>query len=142
MLDRARRVLIAEDVPDDVKPLVRAFREEPAWEIAVVKDGEEALNFVLRRGAYTEAWRPDLFILNINMPKIDGLEVLQRVKSIDQLATIPIVMWTISQQFLDIERAYRLGAAAFVSKPLGDGMESCANAIRNFWEWAWFADME
>jgi two-component system response regulator len=116
MLDRAKRVLIAED-------------------------GEEALDFMLRRGAYADAWRPDLFILNINMPKIDGLEVLERAKAMPHLASIPVVMWTVCQQFLDIERAYELGAAAFVSKPVGDDkMQSCANAIRSFWEWVRFED--
>jgi CheY-like chemotaxis protein len=135
MLDRAKRVLIAEDLPDDAKPLVRAFRKKPAWEIAVVKDGEEALDFVLRRGAYADAWRPDLFILNINMPKIDGLDVLNYVKSVPALATIPIVMWTVSQRVMDIERAYERGAAAFISKPAGDDeMKRCAIAIRTFWD--------
>jgi len=135
MLDRAKRVLIAEDVPEDVEPLVRAFRNKPAWEIAVVKDGEEALDFILRRRAYADAWRPDLFILNINMPKIDGLDVLKQIKAVPYLATIPIVMWTISQQIMDIERAYKRGAAAFISKPYGDDkMNECASAIRIFWD--------
>ena len=141
MLDRAKRVLIAEDVPEDVKPLVRAFKKKPAWEIAVVKDGEEALDFVLRRGAYADAWRPDLFILNINMPKIDGLDVLKQVKAVPYLATIPIVMWTVSQQIMDIERAYKRGAAAFISKPVDDGeMKQCAIAIRTFWDRVQFPD--
>ena len=139
MLDRAKRVLIAEDLPDDVRPLVKAFKKKPAWEIAVVKDGEEAIEFMLRKQAYADAWRPDLFILNINMPKIDGLDVLKQIKAVPYLATIPIVMWTISQQIMDIDRAYKRGAAAFISKPVGDDkMEACANAIRSFWDWAWF----
>ncbi|MCD6135616.1 response regulator [Candidatus Bipolaricaulota bacterium] len=135
MLDRAKRVLIAEDVPEDVEPLVRAFRNKPAWEIAVVKDGQEALDFVLRKYEYADAWRPDLFILNINMPKIDGLDVLKQIKAVPYLATIPIVMWTISQHITDIQKAYESGAAAFVSKPYGDDkMNECADAIRNFWD--------
>jgi len=143
MLDRAKRVLIAEDNPDDVSPLVRAFKREPAWEIAVVEDGAEAIDFMFRRGVYADAWRPDLFILNINMPKIDGLEVLERVEAVPQLATIPIVMWTVSQRLTDIEKAYKLGASAFVSKPCDDDeMESCANAIRSFWDWVWFDDTQ
>jgi len=141
MLDRTRRVLIAEDHPDDMRALLRAFKKKPAWEIAAVTDGEQALDFMFRRGAYTDAWRPDLFILNINMPKVYGLDVLKQVKAIKHLATIPIVMWTISEHFPDIELAYKLGAAAFVVKPVGDDkMESCANAIRAFWDWVWFAN--
>ena len=84
-------------------------------------------------------WQPDLFILNINMPKVDGLEVLERIKSVPALATIPIVMRTISRQIKDIERAYKRGAAAFISKPVSDDkMEACANAIRSLWDRVWF----
>ena len=108
MLDRAKRVLIAEDNPDDVTPLVRAFKKRPRWEIAVVKDGEEAIEFMLRKRAYAEVWRPDLFILNINMPKVDGLDVLDYVKSVPALATIPIVMWTVSEGGKDIDLTFAI----------------------------------
>ena len=139
MLDRGRRVLIAEDVPDDVRPLLRAFRQEPAWEIAVVNDGEKALDYLNREGKYADAWKPDLLILNINMPIIDGLEVLEKIKDTPRLTKIPVVMWTVSQHFMDIDRAYELGAAAFVYKPVGDDeMKDCANAIRAFWDRVWF----
>ena len=78
MRDQVRRVLIAEDLPDAARPLARPFKKKPAWEIAVVNDGDIALDFLLRRGGYTDVWRPDLFILNINMPRVDGLEVLEQ----------------------------------------------------------------
>ncbi len=135
MLDRAKRVLIAEDYPDDVRPLVKAFKKKPVWEIAVVKDGEEAIEFMLRERAYAEVWRPDLFILNLNMPKVNGLGVLKRIKSVPALATIPIVIWTISRQIMDIDRAYKRGAAAYITKPVGnEEMEARANTIRAFWD--------
>ena len=120
MRDQVRRVLIAEDDPHDVTPLLQAFKKRPAWEIAVVYDGAEALDYLFKRGKYTDVWRPDLFILNLVMPKLDGLDVLKQVKSVPYLATVPVVIWTVSQREEDIVRAYELGAAAFVTKPLGD----------------------
>ena len=136
-------MLIAEDDPHDVTPLLRAFKKRPAWKIAVVDDGMEALDYLFKRGKYTDVWRPDLFILNLNMPKVDGLDVLKQVRAVPYLATIPIVIWTVSQHFMDIERAYGLGAAAFVSKPCGDDeMQQCAIAIRTFWDKVRFLDTE
>ena len=141
MLEQAHRLLIAEDNPHDVTPLLWAFKKKPAWEIAVVKDGEEALDFVLRRRAYADAWRPSLFILNINMPKVDGLDVLKQVKALSYLAILPIVMWTVSRAEQEIVRAYELGAAAFISKPAyADEMKQCAIAIRTFWDRVQFMD--
>jgi two-component system response regulator len=128
-------VLIAEDDPHDVTPLLRAFKKRPAWEIAVVDDGMEALDYLFKRGKYTDAWWPDLFILSLQMPLIHGYEVLEEIKDIPYLASIPVVIWTASQREEDIARAYERGAAAFVTKPVGDDeMQQCAIAIRTFWD--------
>ena len=135
MLDRARRVLVAEDDPHDVTLLRRAFKKRPAWEIAVVYDGMEAINYLFKHEKYTDVWRPDLFILSLQMPLIHGHEVLEQIKDIPYLASIPVVIWTASQREEDIARAYERGAAAFISKPVGDDeMQQCAIAIRTFWD--------
>ena len=120
MLDRAKRVLIAEDDPNDVTPLRQAFRASPAWEIAVVYDGIEALDYLFKHGKHTDVCRPDLFILSLQMPYLHGYEVLEQIKDIPQLASIPVVIWTASQREIDIARAYERGAAAFISKSFGD----------------------
>ena len=134
MREPIRRVLIAEDDPHDVTPLRRAFKKRPAWEIAVVYDGEEALDYLFKRGKYTDVWQPDLFILSLLMPCIGGHEVLEEIKDIPYLASIPVVIWTASQREEDIARAYERGAAAFVVKPVDDEMQQCAIAIRTFWD--------
>ena len=104
MLDRAKRVLIAEDDPNDVTPLRQAFRASPAWEIAVVYDGIEALDYLFKHGKHTDVCRPDLFILSLQMTLICGHEVLERIKGIPQLASIPVVTWTASVREEDIAR--------------------------------------
>lgn len=139
MHDRTLRLLIAADHADDVKPLLKAFKKEPAWEIAVVEDSQEALDFLFRRRSYSDAWRPDLLILDTNMPKVDGPDVLEKVKNTPYLAKIPVVMWTISEAASEIRRAYELGAAAFITEPVNKHkMEKYAFAIRTFWDKAQF----
>jgi two-component system response regulator len=135
MRNQVRRVLIAEDNPHDVTPLFQAFKKRPAWEIAVVDDGMEALDYLFKHEKYTDVWRPDLFILSLQMPLLHGYEVLEQIKDIPYLASIPVVIWTASQREEDIARAYERGAAAFISKPAGDDeMKRCAIAIRTFWD--------
>ena len=130
-----RKVLVAEDCPADAAPLVQSFQAPPAWEVSLVSDGQQALDYLFKRGEYAGAWRPDLFILNLVMPKLHGFTVLEKTKDTPHLAGIPVVIWTISTISDDIDRAYKLGAAAFVSKPVGDDeMKQCAIAIRCVWD--------
>jgi two-component system response regulator len=133
---RKLRLLLAEDNPDDIKIARRAFEKPPAtWEMAWVEDGQAALDFLYKRGLYTQAWTPDLFLLSINMPKLSGYEVLEAIKKDPVLSKIPVVMWTISLREYSIERCYSLGAAAYLSKgySLGDGVRDLL-ALRDFWE--------
>ncbi|WP_199487165.1 response regulator [Actinomadura logoneensis] len=84
----------------------------------VVRDGAEALDFLYRRGDHTEAPRPDLVLLDLNLPKRDGREVLQEIKSDPELAAIPVVVLTTSSAEEDILRSYKLHANAYVTKPV------------------------
>lgn len=128
MRDQIRRVLIAEDDSYDMKPLRRAFKKRPAWEIAVVYDGAEALDYLFKHGKYTDAWRSGLFILSLQTPCICGYEVLEEIKDIPQLASIPVVVWTASGREEDMIQAYARGAAE---------MKQCAIAIQGSWDQVW-----
>ena len=112
-------VLLAEDDPADELITREAFQDNKIGNtLHVVRDGQEALDFLFRRGAYTDAVRPDLILLDLNLPKYDGREVLQLIKNDEDLATIPVVVLTTSSAEEDILRSYRLHANAYVTKPV------------------------
>ena len=112
-------VLLVEDDPGDELMTREAFEDNKIRNVLhVVRDGEEALDFLYRRGAHTSAPRPDLILLDLNLPKYDGREVLQVIKSDDELAHIPVVVLTTSSAEEDILRSYRLHANAYVTKPV------------------------
>lgn len=112
-------VLLVEDDPGDELMTREAFEDNKiSNRLHVVRDGEEALDFLYRRGAHAEAPRPDLILLDLNLPKYDGREVLQVVKSDADLATIPVVVLTTSSAEEDILRSYALHANAYVTKPV------------------------
>ena len=112
-------VLLVEDDPGDELMTREAFEDNKIRNtLHVVRDGEEALDFLYRRGAHTSAPRPDLILLDLNLPKYDGREVLQVIKSDDELAHIPVVVLTTSSAEEDILRSYRLHANAYVTKPV------------------------
>ena len=112
-------VLLVEDDPGDELMTREAFEDNKIRNtLHVVRDGEEALDFLYRRGAHASAPRPDLILLDLNLPKYDGREVLQVIKSDDELAHIPVVVLTTSSAEEDILRSYRLHANAYVTKPV------------------------
>jgi CheY-like chemotaxis protein len=114
-------ILLAEDSPQDVEMTLAAFSEHKLLnEIFVVNDGEEALDFLYRRGRYAQRkpGDPVLVLLDLKMPKVDGLEVLRTIKGDDDLRLIPVVMLTSSREEQDIVRSYRLGINAYVVKPV------------------------
>ncbi|MDK1475821.1 response regulator [Streptomyces sp. 549] len=112
-------VLLVEDDPGDELMTREAFEDNKIGNtLHVVRDGEEALDFVYRRGAHTDAPRPDLILLDLNLPKYDGRQVLERLKSDPELAPIPVVVLTTSSAEEDILRSYRLHANAYVTKPV------------------------
>ncbi|OKJ73164.1 response regulator [Streptomyces sp. CB02460] len=112
-------VLLVEDDPGDELMTREAFEDNKIRNtLHVVRDGEEALDFLYRRGAHTEAPRPDLILLDLNLPKYDGRQVLEQIKQDSELALIPVVVLTTSSAEEDILRSYKLHANAYVTKPV------------------------
>ncbi|MFD8673414.1 response regulator [Streptomyces seoulensis] len=112
-------VLLVEDDPGDELMTREAFEDNKIGNtLHVVRDGEEALDFLYRRGDHAGAPRPDLILLDLNLPKYDGRQVLERIKSDQDLADIPVVVLTTSAAEEDILRSYKLHANAYVTKPV------------------------
>ncbi|MFF0187499.1 response regulator [Streptomyces sp. NPDC005244] len=112
-------VLLVEDDPGDELMTREAFEDNRIGNtLHVVRDGEEALDFLYKRGAHTGAPQPDLILLDLNLPKYDGRQVLEQIKSDPALAHIPVVVLTTSAAEEDILRSYKLHANAYVTKPV------------------------
>ncbi|HCA86126.1 MAG TPA: two-component system response regulator [Streptomyces sp.] len=121
-------VLLVEDDPGDVLMTREAFEDKIRNTLHVARDGEEALDFLYRRGAHAGAPRPDLVLLDLNLPKYDGRQVLERIKSDPDLSTIPVVILTTSSAEEDILRSYKLHANAYVTKPVD--LDQFVSAVR------------
>jgi two-component system, chemotaxis family, response regulator Rcp1 len=134
-LGRPIHILLVEDSPSDVAMTTAALREgRIANELHVVSDGAAAMSFVRHEGRYSEAPRPDLVILDLNLPKMDGREVLEQIKSDDDLKVIPVVVLTTSSSDEDIVRSYRLQANSYVTKPVGlEPFLAAVRGIEDFW---------
>jgi CheY-like chemotaxis protein len=132
-----KRILLAEDNPNDIELTLSALQEcRLANEVEVVQDGAEALDYIYRREKYSKrsSAHPGVILLDLKMPRIDGLEVLRQIKSDPNLRRIPIVMLTSSREEQDLVRSYDLGVNAFVVKPVD--FTQFVEAIRNlgvFW---------
>ncbi len=132
-----KRILLAEDNPKDVELTLTALEEHHlANEVFVVNDGAEALDYLYRRGKFklraTE--HPAVILLDLKMPKVDGLEVLRTIKTDEWLKTIPVVMLTSSREEQDLVNSYNLGVNAYVVKPVN--FQDFIEAVRNlgaFW---------
>ncbi len=112
-------ILLAEDNEDDVAMVRDAFREANLVNLlAVVSNGEEALNYIFNRAPYESARRPGLILLDINMPRINGFEVLEELKKSPDHNKIPVVMLTTSDRDEDIARSYQSGACSYITKPV------------------------
>ena len=114
-------ILYAEDNPADAELTLRAFKKQRLSNAVVwVKDGQEALDYLFREGPYAGRvnGHPHLVLLDLKMPKVDGLEVLRRVKSSPKLKFIPVVMLTSSAEEVDIVRSYELGVNSYIVKPV------------------------
>ncbi|MDA0836526.1 MAG: response regulator [Planctomycetota bacterium] len=134
-LPRKIRALIADDSPSDVDLTMLAFEDAGIdIDIDVVTDGEQAMDFLRRNGKYAKAERPDLILLDLNMPRLTGLEVLARLMKDDSLKKIPVVVLSTSETSEDIELAYSNGANAYITKPV-DYREfiQVVKAIHEFW---------
>lgn len=128
-------VLLVEDSPGDVRLLREAFGEaNPRVRLHVAADGIEAMSFLRREGANAAAPRPDFILLDLNLPKMDGREVLAKIKGDDSLRTIPIVILTTSEAEADITRSYELNANAYLRKPVTlDAFEALVQSVNDFW---------
>jgi two-component system, chemotaxis family, response regulator Rcp1 len=128
-------ILLVDDNPADANLTCEVLAtSERQSHITTVPDGEEALAFLHRSGKYDKASRPDLLILDLNLPRKDGRAVLAEVKADPELNEIPVVVFTTSRSGRDIERCYELGANCYVSKPGNLGQFfSAVRSIENFW---------
>ena len=124
MMAELKRILLAEDNPNDVELTLTALAEHNlANEVVVVPDGAEALDYLYRRGGFTmrNGNNPAVILLDLKMPKVDGLEVLRTVKADATLRAIPVVILTSSREEKDLVEGYRLGVNAYVVKPVNFG---------------------
>lgn len=128
-------VLLVEDNPGDVRLTLEAFKDAKLHlQIHVVNDGVEALDFLYRRGKYPDSPRPDLILLDLNLPRKNGRDVLAEIKGSPTLRTVPVVILTTSSSDMDIESSYLLHANCYISKPVDlQGFLTVVNRIENFW---------
>jgi CheY-like chemotaxis protein len=131
-------IVMAEDDADD-RLLVKDALQECKWDVDMrfVDNGEDLLDYLLRRGKYAQAGnapRPGLILLDLNMPRKDGREVLREIKASPELRRIPVVVLTTSRADTDIERIYELGANSFISKPVQfEGLVNLMDLLGRYW---------
>ncbi len=130
-------ILLVEDNPKDLElSLLALERSNLANEVVTVRDGAEAIDYLFRQGEYQSRpeGNPAVVLLDLKLPKIDGIEVLQRVRSVDHLRSIPVVMLTTSREEKDLVRSYKLGVNAYVVKPIAfDEFISAIQDLGVFW---------
>ncbi len=132
---RAVEILLVEDNPDDIDLTIEAFRESSsASHLHVVENGVEALAYLRREGTYAAASRPDLVLLDLNLPKKTGHEVLAEIKTDPDLRRIPVVILTTSAADADVTRSYELAANCYITKPLDlDAFFGVVRLVDRFW---------
>lgn len=129
------QVLLVEDSPGDVRLTREAFRDaNMAIKLHVASDGVEAMAFLRKEGVHANAPRPDFILLDLNLPRMDGREVLSLIKEDSDLKTIPTVILTTSEAEADIVKSYELRANCYLSKPVQlDAFETLVKSINDFW---------
>jgi CheY-like chemotaxis protein len=136
-MEKFRRILLVEDDPRDVELTLTALNDyKLANEVIVCRDGQEALDYLYARGKFSDRANenPAVILLDLKLPKVDGLEVLQQIKSDERLRLIPVVMLTSSHEEKDMMRSYKLGVNAYVVKPVD--FHEFINAVKElgvFW---------
>jgi two-component system, chemotaxis family, response regulator Rcp1 len=128
-------ILMVEDGPGDVRLTIEALKDAKIRNhLNVVSDGEEALSFLRKQGPYANAPRPDLILLDLNLPKKDGREVLKEIKQEENLKRIPVVVLTISTAERDILKVYDLHANCYINKPVDfEQFTKVVKSIEDFW---------
>lgn len=132
---KSAEILLVEDNPGDTRLMVEALKENKVFnKLSVVNDGSEALAFMHREGKYAYAPRPDIILLDLNLPKKDGKEVLAEIKNDPDLKMIPVVVLTASSAEQDIFESYNLNANCYVTKPIDFGQfKEAMKCMMNFW---------
>jgi chemotaxis family two-component system response regulator Rcp1 len=132
---RPIKILLVEDNPGDVRLTIEALREGKVHnELTVAGDGEQALALLRRQGEHADAPRPDVILLDLNLPRKDGREVLAEIKSDEDLRRIPVVILTTSKAEEDILRSYALHANCYVTKPVNlEQFITVVKSIEDFW---------
>jgi two-component system, chemotaxis family, response regulator Rcp1 len=132
---RPIEILLVEDNPGDVRLTIEGLRESKVRNnLHVAPDGVAALEFLRRDGTYADAPRPDLILLDLNLPKKDGREVLAEIKADPALRTIPVVVLTTSSAEKDVLRTYELQAASYITKPVDlEQFITVVKSIEDFW---------
>ena len=129
------QILLVEDSIGDVRLTREAFKDAKVHiDLHVAPDGTEAMAFLKHEGGHAHAPRPDLILLDLNLPKKDGREVLEEIKESAALKSIPVVILTTSASEVDVLRSYRLHANCYITKPVGlDGFLEVVKSIDSFW---------
>lgn len=134
-----KNILLVEDSTQDIELTLTALSEHNlANTVVVVRDGEEALNYLYRRSSYSSRTNenPAVILLDLKMPKVDGIQVLREIKNNEQLKSIPVVMLTSSGEESDLVESYKLGANAYVVKPVGfEDFVRAVSQLGIFWAW-------
>ncbi len=136
-MNSLKPILLVEDSPHDVELTLAALRDHHvANEVRVARDGEEAMDYLYMRGSFANRGEgdPAFVLLDLKMPKMDGLETLAAIKSDERLRNIPVVMLTSSREEIDLVRSYQLGVNAYVVKPVDfNGFMNAVQQIGAFW---------
>ncbi len=132
---RTMEVLLVEDNPGDIELTLEAFQDTKILNhINVVRDGEEALEFLYQRGSYRNAVRPDIILLDLNMPRKGGKEVLAIIKEDETLKDIPVIILTSSEAEQDVITSYKLHANAYIAKPMDfSQFQHVMEVLKSFW---------
>jgi len=132
---RVIEILLVEDNPGDVRLIIEAFKEgKILCNLSVVGDGVEALQYLNREEKYENSPRPDIIMLDLNLPRKDGRQVLEEIKSDERFKRIPVMVLTTSSAEEDILRSYNLHANCYITKPVDlDQFMNLVKSIENFW---------
>ena len=128
-------ILLVEDSPEDFEAAQRAFRRSGLKNpIIRCSDGDEALDFLFRRGRFADAPRPGVVLLDLNLPGTDGREVLSEIKGDPQLKHIPVIVLTTSSDDRDVQACYKAGASSYIQKPVDlDGFMRAIERLNDYW---------
>ncbi len=135
MKEKSIEILMAEDSPSDAELARQAFKNGKLLnELTIVRDGVEALAYLRKEGQYVDAVRPDIILLDLNMPRMDGREVLAAIKKDPTLKSIPVVILTTSEDENDVLKSYELQASCYITKPVEfDKFLDVARGIKQFY---------